>query len=190
MERGNPFNDPHGPGELPHGGEIDREPKYNIVEEQFRPEVHEAFLKEAAKPRAGNELDEATGLTREQHEYIARARSAAAAASRWWEAVLVGGPKQDNGEPSAIQELLKQVDNKVSPYFAAMLEAKIDKFGIDYIDVDYDPCVLLHQVAEESGSNILKWPWKTGMWMEQGKVVVRYGYGAEDREVWSAPQDE
>lgn len=56
------------------------------------------------------------------------------------------------------------------------------------LSVDYDPDVVLRHCGEIAGFPVaFFWPIKTMMWLTNGDVRVRYGYGAEIETVYASP---
>lgn len=52
------------------------------------------------------------------------------------------------------------------------------------LDVDYHPCEMLSNAAKFAGIPESNFPWKTTMWvMENGRVLVRLGYGGKEQEL-------
>jgi hypothetical protein len=99
-------------------------------------------------------------------------------------------PKFDNGDPSRAGGL--------ATIMAAMIptntdDARLEAFGVSLkrkleipsrngyyesiLGVDYGPDAILAGAAREAGLDC-QFPWKTVMWIEDGHVSVRNGYGA------------
>ena len=56
------------------------------------------------------------------------------------------------------------------------------------VSCDYHPHPILAEAAKSAGitDDCPPFPIKTAMWINPGSVVVRYGYGAERKEIYSA----
>lgn len=51
------------------------------------------------------------------------------------------------------------------------------------LDVDYGPCMILRDAAEAAEISVNNFPWKTTMWLMDGKVLVRLGYDGKQEEL-------
>ncbi|HVL13594.1 MAG TPA: hypothetical protein VM529_13585 [Gemmata sp.] len=127
------------------------------------------------------------------------------AAAKWWADVLRSGAKFDNGDDSSAGGLAGAMAMLSRPEFAADV---LDKFEAELragmarwfndrggwsveqpdwgsygrcVSVDYGPCRVLSDALTRAGgrgNGITCFPWKTVMWVDPGKVTVRYGYAA------------
>ncbi len=73
----------------------------------------------------------------------------------------------------------------IEPYkimaFKQLLSLELEDHPVDFIDVDYDPDILLRNVAMLSGIEVTRYtfPWKTSLRFKDGKVFVKEGYGRD-----------
>jgi len=110
-------------------------------------------------------------------------------AVEWW-GNAIRSPKFDNGDNSdqggMTMMLAHLASSKHNPTdeqietFKKNLEelmkndrCDISRFGLF---CDYGPDATLGEAAKKSGISELVFPWKTGMWFRDGKVVVQHGY--------------
>lgn len=121
----------------------------------------------------------------------------AAIAARWWGDLLMEPPSHDNGDAfqSVFGRLLAASEPAVTPAqrdaFVAALARSIEQAADDYvfIDVDYDPCRMLQDAAATAGIvGTERFPWKTRMFIDGGKITVARGYGAAFETIWPAPR--
>ena len=116
-------------------------------------------------------------------------------AARWWAEKLKRRPKFDNGDHSETSQMASlfamfgaskapEVTEEQKAKFEAALVEKVDywlqKRGEAWVGVDYDPCEMLCKSCEQAGiGNIsFRFPWKTRMKIQAGRVEVSEGYGA------------
>lgn len=107
---------------------------------------------------------------------------------------LLKSPVYDNGDKSengilatalAMQLPSNTTDELLDKFKEALvkkLSEKWDEGGMHFwMDVDYGPCGILDEAAEEAGLNV-QFPWKTSVsiHLESKAVSVSAGYGAED----------
>jgi len=112
-------------------------------------------------------------------------------AARWWRKVLenpkfqtVNSPEE--GEAAFVsqmmaQTLYKKPDKNILDKFEHELRNILAAENPRYVDVDYNPDRYLRKAAESVGmdAGTGSFPWKTTMFLDGGKVKVRYGYGAD-----------
>ena len=121
-------------------------------------------------------------------------KNVAQKAAKWWADQLRGNAKLDNGDNSItgamtfglaamLQETEKQ---KQSPELVNKFELELTNVIMEQdriwtIGVDYHPDGLLQEAADRAGLplGMSTLPWKTTMWVDEEKVSVRCGYGAE-----------
>ena len=114
-------------------------------------------------------------------------------AAKWWADHLRTPAKLDNGDPSEnglyttmLATMLQSKEREsVTPALVNAFEKQLAKqltkeqSGYVYLGVDYDPCFELRNAADtvglELGSTTL--PWKTSMWIDDGVIKIRCGYG-------------
>lgn len=117
---------------------------------------------------------------------------AAAVAARWWREAVAGPVVQHAGD--AFLDMMGTVmaaqdgrpsDATANAFEAALQAAVADRLrrhGSVYLDVDYDPCRMLHDAwGAAAASGCLRWPWKTSMSVRPGDVTVSAGYRAPDQ---------
>ena len=120
----------------------------------------------------------------------------ARAAAKWWADLLRRGAKLDHGDNSAIgrstvalgksvqiKAAVGRTDEQVQVFEDALCEElmKAKRFPASYvIGVDYNPHSMFLTAAAKAGINLggCVLPWKTHMYYFDGKLKVRYGYGA------------
>lgn len=127
------------------------------------------------------------------------------AAVEWWAARLrscrhSGLSAEERRDPSnhayQIAEMMMTVlkprvtDEQIGAFKAALSERlTADTYEARYgvLDVDYGPCRMLRESLEAAGipaNHTL--PIKTIMWIRDGAVRVRYGYGAKEQQLYPA----
>jgi len=119
-----------------------------------------------------------------------------AAAVVWWSKAIIkpefhtlerGAAVREGERAAAFSEILATVAAKPKTEeqvtaFAKALSRLLAERNPRMLDVDYGPDPILFEAATEAGipsPGILAFPWKTSMWLDDGKVVVRAGYGAQ-----------
>ncbi len=124
------------------------------------------------------------------------------AAVEWWKGVLRRPPRHDNGE-----EMQSAFANVLAANLEPLPEEQVERFGValadglvgfvrpernNYLAVDYAPKGILLEAAEKAGIEIgnldLRFPFKTGMWIEPGRVTVSCGYRAPLERIYPARQ--
>jgi hypothetical protein len=81
---------------------------------------------------------------------------------------------------SCSQEQIDLFQQNLAEEIRAALANRSDQYSFA-VGVDYHPDAILSDALRAAGiqENMSTPPWKTMMWIEKGKVAVRYGYGAE-----------
>lgn len=129
---------------------------------------------------------------------VHEATTAAEAAALWWVTVL-RDPRMDNGSNNQsldnlvlAAKLIRPIpDEEALERFRAALVEEVDQM-IEHgwrpamLKVDYGPDDTLYGCALCADLRVTVWPWKTVMWVEPEKVMVRYGYSAEEQVIWTA----
>ena len=126
----------------------------------------------------------------------------ARAAASWWARQLRDdNPDVDNGD--LMQSALGSLNRKnaldgVTPEQVTEFEENLVKTLLDeeirgmdrYIACDYGPPAILAEAAEDAGIESVGsvFPWKTGMWIEENRVLVSEGYGADREEIYTTPE--
>lgn len=128
---------------------------------------------------------------------VEEATDAYQAAGRWWaHAVLEGS--FDNGADDPLnqqaQNMARVMSKSAEPEledkiggFAKALEHLLRKDEIRSVGVDYHPAQVLRDAADLAGmpfNEMMTFPWKTNMWIENGVVRVSAGYGQPIEQVW------
>ena len=119
-------------------------------------------------------------------------KEAEVAASLWKENV---GPstKQNNGDffQSFLMSMLSSygsLTEEQKQHFEEVLKAKIieemNRMGRVTLSVDYGPCMMLAESADEAGIDYSMFPCKTTMWISDGKVSVSHGYRADVKDLY------
>lgn len=131
------------------------------------------------------------------------------AAVDWW-GEAIKSPKFDNGDKSdtgAMTTIMMTLASGDRPSDEQIQEfkqeyAKLLKFsfaGCWYLDdpsrgaglrcqgVDYHPHGEMLQAAEKAGISPKRFPIKTNMWVDPGRVTVSYGYGAPLKVIYETP---
>ncbi len=115
-------------------------------------------------------------------------------AAKWWGDQLRGSSKLDNGDNSLTgvntfllaamlqeKEKQKQSTELVDAFEEELTKALLKDNPSWGFGVDYHPDAILSDAADAAklplGMTTL--PWKTTMWIQDDKVKVRCGYGAE-----------
>ena len=115
--------------------------------------------------------------------------------TNWW-AEQLKAPTFDNGDPSTIGNLCRSMAKRLSDrahpseeqltiFKDVLAEYLREEANLCYgcLGVDYHPTVLLARAADAAGIPLARFPWKTSMTMDAGKVFVRLGYGAPWQEI-------
>ena len=135
---------------------------------------------------------------------------------KWWANVLRDGAKHDAGDAGInamaawAQEGQKSLPESQLAAFEEALFKRMTEHWMQYnrvesfaegtgsvhwvIATDYSPCRPMGQAAHDAGifpdsgagDSITRFPCKTIMWLEPGKVTVRYGYAAPIETIWEA----
>jgi hypothetical protein len=99
-------------------------------------------------------------------------------------------PKYDNGDGSLsglatkalAASIRKHVTEETLGVFGGhLVDSLMEMFKTRdyvYLEVDYNPCLTLHEAAKYAGM-VVEFPWKTLVTVERGHVSVKYGYRAE-----------
>lgn len=110
-------------------------------------------------------------------------------AAKWWRTQLEAKTKGSIGETGIVSMFVNsRTMNNGGDFnrFEEVLTQKILAYDDDYLNVDYGPCPVLREAATEAGLQLdepYPWPLKTIMWLMDGKVKVRAGYGAPIQEI-------
>ena len=108
-------------------------------------------------------------------------------ASNWW-ADVIQHPKFDGGSDSAEMVMAQIMANNLTRPLAPIevdlfkdVLKQLIKTGVEHmahvsINCDYAPCDILSYAAEQSGIPLQNFPWKTHMWITDGRISVQYGY--------------
>ena len=113
-------------------------------------------------------------------------------AVKWWSNKVCKQTHHDNGDYSvqsalamAIADMgVKQVSAEQRTVFEEELGKLIEEKEKEWegcyfsIGVDYGPDDVLGAAAKAAGINVLNFPFKTHMYFQDGKIIVRDGYGA------------
>jgi hypothetical protein len=119
------------------------------------------------------------------------------AAVKWWADLLQKPVLQDNGDIQqsvissffaikAFKEFSPEEVENFSKRLEGILRSKPQSRIV--LTVDYHPCLDLQDAAACLGSkfdDMLTFPCKTTMWIEEDKVAVSCGYCAEEETIWS-----
>ncbi len=115
-------------------------------------------------------------------------------AAKWWADQLRGNAELDNGDnsingamASGLASMLQEAEKKKqSPELIDKFELELTNVIMEQeriwtIGVDYHPDGILQDAADRAGLSLgmTTLPWKTTMWIDEEKVSVRCGYGAE-----------
>ena len=124
-------------------------------------------------------------------------------ATEWWGEIIGGTPNfqalstteriSGNNRGMETCEMMatafrKDIDPDAIERFKAELHNRLSDPGFSAyhgLGVDYDPCPCLYGAAVAAGIDVCinTFPWKTHMYFEDNKVRVKYGYGAEKKEI-------
>lgn len=110
-------------------------------------------------------------------------------AAEWWTEQLRGPVHNDNGE--AYQSVFGSLIANMYPApteaqlatfkdeLVARLTQELARCGTQWytIGVDYDPCRVLAEAADAANINYARFPWKTHLYVIEGKLEVSSGYG-------------
>ena len=128
-------------------------------------------------------------------------KSVARTAAKWWADFLRNGNAPlDNGDKSEtgaitfiLASLLHSAETsntrpddaqKYEDALASILETQKDARWFS-VGVDYGPDPILLEAARIANVDLgsTKLPWKTTMFVDQGKITYRMGYGADEKEL-------
>lgn len=123
-------------------------------------------------------------------------------AARWWANKLRGPVKLDNGDRSPVGvltalmagDLQRAERSKRSEQDIAAFESALTDVIIEHaeevstyhpLSVDYGPGYWLNMAASRAGIDLgsASLPWKTTMWIRDGKITVAEGYASPIVEV-------
>lgn len=123
---------------------------------------------------------------------VEKTRKISEIVAKWWTGVIIS-PRFDTGDDSKVgffiqflQESLvtklnphqlKQFSNEVYNYVYTTLQ-KCSEYEKFYLDVDYNPCKVLSQIAEKCDISLNNFPLKTTMCITKHSINVKYGYGS------------
>ena len=120
------------------------------------------------------------------------------AAAKWW-SDAIETPKFDNGDNSqtgattmmlaqlSVKEHAPEALGRFASILGQAIGAKLEDADTVIISVDYSPCRILYDAAEEARlkvSGLTTFPWKTHMWVKKDIVTVSHGYRAPVKTVW------
>ena len=122
-------------------------------------------------------------------------------AVNWWANAIVN-PKFDSGDDrtnNGMSFLMTMVVNskksitkeQIDNFKKELANAIVEKInsstnGECYLNVDYDPDVLLSTAAKNAGMSSTEFPWKTSMTVSKNAVSVLAGYTATWETLWKA----
>ena len=112
----------------------------------------------------------------------------------WW-ANAITAPKFDNGEamPMFLTMLMGGSVKEYSPEqirvfketLATGIMDQLKEYGRCRIEVDYNPCRILYEAGRKIGvPDMIGYPCKTSMYIEEDKVEVAAGYGSGWKTLW------
>lgn len=113
--------------------------------------------------------------------------------AEWWADKVCGDVKFDNGDPSLsglfaaglASSMVEEVTAEQRQKFIDAIVSRIEGKEELYLCVDYSPCKILVEAANESGISKNNFPWKTSTVMQRNyedygfKIYCRHGYRAE-----------
>lgn len=113
--------------------------------------------------------------------------------AEWWADKVCGDVKFDNGDPSLsglfaaglASSMVEEVTAEQRQKFIDAIVSRIEGEEELYLCVDYGPCKILIEAANESGVSGNNFPWKTSTIMQRNygeygfKIYGRHGYRAE-----------
>ena len=121
------------------------------------------------------------------------------AAANWWTEAIhqpqfktLADAEKDDGAKIAQMMATISAPKKSAMQLERFRIALADALRRDqpsYVSVDYNPDLILAEAASEAGfePSMLAFPWKTSMWLSNGEVRVRHGYGAEVVTIYAPP---
>ena len=125
-------------------------------------------------------------------------QEAIAAAVEWWANVLSNPAKFDNGDVLSgifaawAAKGLEPLSGSTLDAFREALTATLAESHPWCLGTDYDPDGILREAALSAGIPKhelgLRFPCKTMMWLEDGKVSVAHGYRAPIEVVYEDPE--
>ncbi len=116
-------------------------------------------------------------------------------AANWWKNNIGVNAKQNNGDEFAslfmlMNSLKVRITDEQKEIFSGVLKesvaSELARLGRVYLSVDYGPDMILADAADKAGISYTAFPVKTAMWINEGKVQVACGYGAESKEIYNA----
>jgi hypothetical protein len=123
------------------------------------------------------------------------------AAVDWWKQVLLRQPFKDAGSRGDESMQFAEVAGWLLSLKNAPDAEAVERFGVllhdwlaanwckwQILDCDYHPGHPLGELAKQAGVSDLAFPWKTTMWVREGHVSVRHGYGADEQVLYSAEE--
>lgn len=123
-------------------------------------------------------------------------------AAGWWTNKIDGFHIHDNGDISQASQLacgladilMKPVSNELAENFKQHLKKKLlevdmeNEFSRFWLGVDYSPCRILKEAADEVGVDENNFPFKTDMFIEMHRIVVSAGYGMPPEVIYKETQ--
>lgn len=111
----------------------------------------------------------------------------------WW-AKSIRDPEYNNGDDSFTGAMTKSLAQMISDVHPVTEEA-IEKFkvalthllkttSLRFLSTDYGPGRDLALCADVAEVDYSRFPWKTCMWLDEGKVIVSAGYQAPIETLW------
>jgi len=119
-------------------------------------------------------------------------------AVKWW-ADTIQNPKFDNGDRSEVGRLATLL---ALCYTKELSEEQVETFKNELIDIvltedfvrrfgigaDYQPDQFLAKALDSANISYNNVPWKTHMYFDDGKVLVKYGYSSPLMQIY--PEEE
>ena len=113
----------------------------------------------------------------------------------WW-ANAITAPKFDNGEAmpffmamliaGSVKEYTPEQIRLFKETLAEGIMEQLKEYGRCRIEVDYNPCRILYEAGRKIGvPDMIGYPCKTSMYVEENKVEVSAGYGAGWETLWT-----
>ena len=118
-------------------------------------------------------------------------------AAMWWWEQFRGAPKDAGAsdfESAIASNLAHRLGGRhaMSESPAAFVHAVLAAYQREpftFLEADYDPQPRLAELMRVAGINTQRCPWKTIMWLEDGRVTVSHGYRAPLETLWPRPAE-